>query len=177
MAVLHVAVAVASGCPPRVACDVRSFCNNSLGDEGVTALASGLRGLRHLEFLSLTLNDIDFEGAAALAPVLSSLGSLEHLSLGNNHLSEAGLAAIAPALKSTTCLTHLSYVVLVSTCRGVIALLPLTDCDCDDGCRLRSNELDSSAALTAAACVQSCAGYGHTAPHPTTPRAVPYVTC
>jgi hypothetical protein len=72
--------------------------------------------------LSLTLNDIDFEGAAALAPVLSSLGSLEHLSLGNNHLSEAGLAAIAPALKSTTCLTHLSYVVLASTCRGVIAL-------------------------------------------------------
>ena len=82
------------------------------GDEGVAALADGLRRgrLPSLHVLHLDDAQIGPHGAAALAPALTerALPSLAFLSLAGNPLGDAGLAALLPALRRLPPLKGLS---------------------------------------------------------------------
>jgi hypothetical protein len=72
---------------------------NSIGDEGVVALADGLRSNDSLRALNLGYCGISDEGAIALASLLSHGSHLETLDLRENQIGEAGMKALANALK------------------------------------------------------------------------------
>eukprot|EP00984_Skeletonema_dohrnii_P034689 scaffold33638_cov142-Skeletonema_dohrnii-CCMP3373.AAC.7 len=66
------------------------FHGNNIGDDGVAALASGLRSIGpFLKTLGLSNNSIGNEGLLALVTALESCTSLEELDLSNNDFSLA----------------------------------------------------------------------------------------
>ena len=86
--------------------------DSDYGDEGVAALAAGVRraALPRLKDLSLDAVHIGPQGASAIAGFLTKevLPSLEFLSLDGNHLGDAGLTALAEGLRTLPGLMVLS---------------------------------------------------------------------
>lgn len=68
---------------------------NELGDEGVGALAAGLRGNAALEELDVSANDVQLDGARALGAALALNRRLQTLNLISNNLGDKGAAALA----------------------------------------------------------------------------------
>ena len=82
-----------------------------LKDEGVSALADGLRhnSGSSLSVLDLASNGIGAKGAERLAALLGEVScSLKKLDLGSNSLGRDGAAALMPSLKTNASLTALS---------------------------------------------------------------------
>jgi Ran GTPase-activating protein (RanGAP) involved in mRNA processing and transport len=81
---------------------------NSIGDEGIRALAEGLANNTSLQTLHLCCNDIGDEELGALVSSISSNGvsQLEELSLCANHIGGLGAKAIASRVNDT-CLRKL----------------------------------------------------------------------
>jgi len=84
--------------------------DSQLLDEGVTALASGLKqnGAAKLRVLDLTLNAIGVAGAESLSSLLSTSTSLAKLDLSSNKLGSGGAEALRFALRDNSTLTALS---------------------------------------------------------------------
>ena len=81
---------------------------NPLGDEGVVALADGLRCNTRRLTLNLSYCEIFDEAAIALASLLEHGSNLETLYLRDNQIGEAGMKGLANALQSNRNLRHLS---------------------------------------------------------------------
>ena len=76
--------------------------NNSIGPDGVKALAEGLKSCTNLEKISLKSNGIDADGAFALATCLKQCPNLQTLDLENNSIGTDGARALADCLKHCT---------------------------------------------------------------------------
>ena len=75
---------------------------NSIGDDGVKAIAEALKINAVLTTLVLDYNSIRDEGAIAIAEALKVNAVLTELWLGGNNIGDTGANAIADALKSGT---------------------------------------------------------------------------
>eukprot|EP00984_Skeletonema_dohrnii_P026065 scaffold15321_cov83-Skeletonema_dohrnii-CCMP3373.AAC.3 len=89
------------------------FYRNNIGDDGVAALASGLRSVGpSLHTLGLSNNSFGNEGLLALVTALESCTSLEELDLSENNfsLATAGLRSLSDWLQSNQMdLKHLDF--------------------------------------------------------------------
>eukprot|EP00435_Cladocopium_sp_Y103_P074443 s374_g48.t1 len=84
--------------------------NSEIGDQGVEALAEGLKSNGSLQWLHLGFNNISDRGAQALAESLKSngsLGLLDYLNLVSNNIGDRGAEALAESLKSNGSLEEL----------------------------------------------------------------------
>jgi Ran GTPase-activating protein (RanGAP) involved in mRNA processing and transport len=82
--------------------------NNTIGHEGVAAIAVALAFDSNLQELALDLNDIRDKGAMAIAEALKTNKTLQYLRLGKNNIGDEGAKAIAEALKSNSTLRYLA---------------------------------------------------------------------
>jgi hypothetical protein len=83
---------------------------SGVGDDGVVALAAGLRANRSLTTLNLEMNDVGDVGALALAELLRAGSSLESLDLFDNSVAEEGALALAGALEANRTLASLNLI-------------------------------------------------------------------
>jgi hypothetical protein len=87
---------------------LRLDMNPAIGDEGIAALARGLRTNRTLKVLTLSYCGLGPSGAASIASVITSpLPVLEAIDLTGNALTSVGLEALATAAKSSKFLKEL----------------------------------------------------------------------
>jgi Leucine Rich repeat len=77
---------------------------NSIGDEGVVALARSLKKKSALTELHLNENDISSTGAASLASVFKHGSPLKELHLSFNDIDDGGASALSDALRENTSL-------------------------------------------------------------------------
>jgi len=86
--------------------------NNSVGDEGVSFIAKGLRRrspeLRSLQYLYLQNTECGNEGARALGIALQNNHWLLTLNLGNNNIGDEGAEALAEGLSQNNTLRDLN---------------------------------------------------------------------
>jgi hypothetical protein len=100
-----VAAVLAAGAAPKT---LRLFLHgNSIGDEGVSALAQALPSATALEVLILSGNAIGEERARALSGMLSRAMALQELDLSDNSIGAEGARALADALPSAMALRDL----------------------------------------------------------------------
>ena len=86
-----------------------SLAGNSIGDEGVVALADGMKSNASLRALSVSCCDFSDDGAIALASLLEHGSHLQTLHLQGNEIGEAGWMALANALKHNRNLRYLDF--------------------------------------------------------------------
>ncbi len=88
-------------CMSQVNPDLESLdlSSNSVGAQGVAALAEALAENAHVTALFLASNGVNAQGAVALSKALKVNDSITELHLWNNALGVAGSASIAHALK------------------------------------------------------------------------------
>src|SRR3989338_7421964 len=84
-----------------------NLSSNSIGDSGVSALATALQYNSSLTTLNLTGNSIGDSGASALATALSHNSSLTTLNLTRNSIGDSGASALATALSHNSSLITL----------------------------------------------------------------------
>jgi len=83
--------------------------NNTLGSDGIIALAKGLKLNSTLQVLSLKFCGIDEKGGNALSEIIAfPRTAMQTLNLEGNHLCGEGLKRMCPGLQSNSSLRKLS---------------------------------------------------------------------
>ncbi|KAL0239473.1 hypothetical protein GEMRC1_009581 [Eukaryota sp. GEM-RC1] len=84
-----------------------SLASNSIGNEGVAALADSLKGNTSISELCLGGNCIGNEGAIALAEMMKENSSITTITLGSNSIGKAGVESLADALLMNSTVTSI----------------------------------------------------------------------
>ena len=110
---------------------------NSIGDNGVKALAAGLKNCSNLRLTSLDLssNSIGFDGTKVLADVLKHCTVLGTLDISDNDICVDGVKALAGALKYCSDLHTLNIACNSLHKNGAVALADLIK-HCPNLCKL-----------------------------------------
>ena len=99
--------------------------SNSVGAQGVAALAEALAENAHVTAFFLASNGVNAQGAVALSKALKVNDSITELHLWNNSLGVAGSASIAHALKVNrslqvcVCILYLNVWIIITVMRSV----------------------------------------------------------
>jgi Leucine Rich repeat len=105
--------------------------DNSIGDDGCSAIATALLQNTELTTILLNGNRIGPAGAMALAETLQMNGSLQEVGLGRNNISNEGAVAIAEALRCNETLERLDLSSNRLSDVGAMAILKvLTESNC-----------------------------------------------
>jgi ethanolamine utilization microcompartment shell protein EutL len=83
-----------------------SLYQSKLGDEGMKALAEGLK-VNNVQHIDLSDNQIGDEGAKALAEALKVNTSIRSIEISTNKIGDEGIKALSQALKVNTTLQYL----------------------------------------------------------------------
>ena len=84
--------------------------SNSIDDQGLHSMVSGLKNCHNLTWLDLGGNQISAAGMKSLSELFHSDNcSLKDLFLSGMHIGDDGIVALAGALKGNTSLTHVRF--------------------------------------------------------------------
>jgi len=103
-----------------------SLEENSIGNEGVSAIAKALKeGAHPIDTLNLSSNKFGDEGAKAIAELIATSTTITSLNLSRNIITDEGLAAIVEALKKNTSVSYVDFSVTDISNKGAMMIADL----------------------------------------------------